>query len=72
MITVLKRRDSSRLVLLGKITEVETSLVAGRENPIAMIFRLGHERPNLLMVGSVNHHRPAVLFREPQKEQLQR
>jgi len=46
MINVLKRRDSSRLVLLGKITEVETSLVAGRENPIAMIFRLGHERPN--------------------------
>ena len=27
---------------------------------------------NLLMDGSVNHHRPAVLFREPQKEQLQR
>jgi hypothetical protein len=27
---------------------------------------------NLLIGGSVNHHRPAVPFREPQKEQLQR
>ena len=27
---------------------------------------------NLLMGGSVNHHRSAVPFREPQKEQLQR
>jgi hypothetical protein len=46
MINVLKRRYSSLLVLLGKITEVEISLVSGRENPIAMIFRLGPERPN--------------------------
>jgi len=28
--------------------------------------------PNLLMGGSVNHHRSAVPFREPQKEKLQR
>jgi hypothetical protein len=42
MLTVLKRRDTLRLVLLGKITKFESSLVLGRENPIAMIFRFGH------------------------------
>jgi hypothetical protein len=35
---------------------------------------INHVSPlsNLLMGGSVNHHRPAVPFRESQKEQLQR
>ena len=28
-------------------------------------------KANLLMGGYMNHHRPAVPFREPQKEQLQ-
>jgi len=33
--------------------------------------RVAFGRASLLMCGSVNHHLPAVPFREPQKEQLQ-